>query len=105
MARPPSLRRPALQIMAREMRRIERKQLDAEKHGEEYALTADEREAVESAAKVAAVLEKLKGDDADEADAKAKPDADETPEQRLRRLEEKTPARVGRGTPDADDDA
>lgn len=105
MPRPPGLRRPALQIMAREMRRIENKQLDAEDAKQEYALTAADLEAVQAAARVAALLEKLKGDDPDEPDAKAKPATDETPEERLRRLEEKTPARVGRGTPDADDDA
>jgi hypothetical protein len=87
--------------MAREMDRIAEKQLTARDNNLEYPLSAVELEAVLAAAKVASLLEKVKGDEA-EPEEKTPPATKDTPEERLRRLEEKTPARVGRGAPDAE---
>jgi hypothetical protein len=101
MARPPSLRRPALQIMAREMRRIEKLQLAAEASGADYPLTEGDLEAVEAAAKVATLLERVKGDEEEKDEKAATPeDAAES----LRRLEEKGPAKVHRGAGGETDD-
>lgn len=84
MARPPSIRRPTLTVMSREVARIQRKQEralsrleaaikekwpaeDVLKLEAEAALSSGDRDTLESAAKVAALLEKSKERDEEEA--------------------------------------
>jgi len=105
MARPPSIRRPTLTVMAREVDRIQKKQARAHarleralKDGEpaerleeleaKAALTSAERETLVDAAKVAALLEKSKEKD-EEAEGEV---SAESREAALKRLEADTPA-------------
>lgn len=101
MPRPPALKRPALLIMQRELKRIEKLQLAALDKGEEHALTEDQRAAVLDAAKVGALLERgPKGGD-DDGDEQEKSPVDE--KAALESLEKKLPPKVSRG-PSGDDD-
>lgn len=101
MPRPPALKRPALLIMQRELKRIERLQLAAEKENRDYPLSEDERAAVLDAAKVGALLERgPKGGD-DDGEEQDKSPVDE--KAALESLEKKLPPKVSRG-PSGDDD-
>lgn len=103
MPRPPALKRPALLIMQRELKRIERLQLAAEKAGQDHILTEDERAAVLDAAKVGALLERgAKGGDDEDDEAEKKP-ADERAA--IEALEQKLPPKVSRGPSGDDDDS
>ena len=100
MPRPPALKRPALLIMQRELKRIERLQLAAEKENRDYPLSEDERAAVLDAAKVGALLERGSKDPGDDEEQEKAP-VDE--KAALESLEKKLPPKVSRG-PSGDDD-
>lgn len=100
MPRPPALKRPALLIMQRELRRIEKLQLAAEKENRDYPLSEDERAAVLDAAKVGALLERGPKDGGDD-DEQEKSPVDE--KAALESLEKKLPPKVSRG-PSGEDD-
>lgn len=101
MPRPPALKRPALLIMQRELKRIEKLQLAAEKENRDYPLSEDERAAVLDAAKVGALLERgPKGGD-DDGEEQEKSPVDE--KAALERLESKLPPKVTRGPSEEDE--
>lgn len=103
MPRPPSLKIPALRIMQRELKRIDKLQVDAEVQGAVYALTEADRAAVLDAAKVGALLERgAKGGDDEDDEAEKKP-ADERAA--IESLEKKLPPKVSRGPSGDDDDS
>lgn len=102
MPRPPSVRRSALSIVARNTKRIEKRQLAAESRGEEYELTEKDLEAILHAAKVASMLERVKSEEEDAPEEKAGAPK-ESEEERLRRIEANPPARVSRGVDEEDD--
>lgn len=101
MARPPSLRRPTMEAMKKNVERINRRM----ESDPERILTEEERLALVDAARVAALLERLKGDE-DEKDAKdERPVTPQDKAAALARLEEKVPAKVSRAAQGEDDDA
>lgn len=101
MPRPPALKRPALLIMQRELKRIEKLQVAAEKAGQDHILTEDERAAVLDAAKVGALLERGSKDPGDDEEDTEKKPANERAA--IEELEKKLPPKVSRG-PSGDDD-
>ena len=100
MPRPPALKRPALLIMQRELKRIEKLQLAAERAGTDPTLTEEERAAVLDGAKVGAPLARGAKDGGDD-DEQEKSPVDE--KAALESLEKKLPPKVSRG-PSGDDD-
>lgn len=66
MARPPSIRRRAMEIMEQNLRGIQQRQARATRDGKEYELTEREENTVLLAAKVAALLERTSGEEEEE---------------------------------------
>ena len=117
MARPPSIRRPTLTVVSREVERILKKQARAQERltralkanaseeevaqlEDKAALTEAERETLEVAAKVAALLEKTKETDEPEGAPKTEAERDAA----LKRLEGDGPE-APRIAPSEDDGA